>query len=294
MALSIRMSCALALALALLSGCGDGSDAERAPPRVVLPKGPIEGHFVGEEIWISYGAEEGVPAERRTGRTREEAKQIAEDLYERAESGEDVGELAREYSNAPGGAAFGFSSVLPKDAENPDLRDRWMAAVEIGELTDLIEWRRGFWFARRITIERGAQLETLFERFQRLRVSVRVIALLYKGAWIPDKMFVPRYTKDEAVRFAGELLMRAKTGESFESLAKVYSEDSSAEDGGLVTIVRRDGKRDKWLHIAEPGVSHKILRAAFSAKPGTIHPEVIVSPRGVFVLKVDAHKEMER
>lgn len=283
----IALAVAAALVLAGLASCGEGPEAD---------EGPLRGPYVGQEIWISYGP--AVPGEgvRRTGRSREEAQEIAERLHAQVLAGADIGKLAQEHSNLPGGVAKGFSGVLPRDPAHPDERDRAISRAAVGEVTPVVEWFRGFWFARRVDVATGAELAKLFGHERRLRARIRVIALLYVGAWIPDaeaRAKVKR-TRAQAVALADSLLKRLKAGASFEELARRASEDGpSARNGGIVTIPVGPGKTTEWIRRQDPGLPASVLEAAFTTPVGELCPHVIVSERGVFVLKVEERREVE-
>lgn len=284
-----RLVCAAALLIAF-AACGEqGVPASPSSPAT----GPIEGEVVGQEIWLTYFSPENARYGRRVHRTAEEARALAETLRARVVAGEDIGALAEEYSNAPGAAARGFSGVLPADAEHPSARDRALASVAVGEVTPIVDWLGGMWFARRVDLEEGAALHRLFEQAGRERRMFRAIALLYRGAYLPERELAPRATRSlpRAKELAAHLLERLRAGEDFEALAREYSDDpGSAENGGLVTVPRSDGTRTPWVHRFETWVPESVLRAVFSTPPGELHPHVIVSPRGIFLIRVEERR----
>lgn len=286
----LRTGAALILLATLVAACGD----EQVE---VADTGPLEGTYVGQEIWISYG-----PAKRgenvlRTGRTREEALSIAEGLHQRVAEGEDIGQLAMRYSNAQGGAGRGYTGPLPADRAQPTVRDRALAALAIGALSPVIEWFDGYWFARRVDMETGRALETEWERAARLRARFRVIGLLYRGAWIPDaeaRELVTR-TRAEAVALADSVMKELRAGASFAELAARVSEDGlSARNGGIAVITNQDRTTTEWFRRQDPRFPRSVLEAAFTTPVGELHPEIIVSPRGVFVVKVEGLKEVRQ
>lgn len=82
----------------------------------------------------------------------------------------------------------------------------------------------------------------------------------------------------EAKTKAEDALKRAQSGEDFAALAKELSEDTSAADGGDLGFFGR-------------GVMVKEFEdAAFAAVPGTVVPNVVKSPFGYHVIKVEEKK----
>lgn len=283
----IPFGTALLLLCLVATGCGEGDEET----------GRIGGRYVGQEIWIGYGPGRKGEKVRRTNQSREEARALVEDLRTRVLRGEDIGVLARRHSNLMGGVADGFSGLLPHDANAPDARDRTIVSVAIGEVTPIIELYEGFWFAKRVSLERGEELQRAFVRAARLRTRFRVLALLYAGAWIPDaeaREEVVR-TRAETVALADSLLRRAKAGEPFDELARIYSQDApSADRGGLAAVQQPDGSWTQWIRRQDPAFPGSVLEAAFTTPPGEIHPKVIVGPRGVFLVKVEEQREMDQ
>ena len=72
----------------------------------------------------------------------------------------------------------------------------------VGELTPLIAWRGGFWFARRITPAQGRRLDVKLRRARKVRARARVIHIHHKGAF-PRRAAFDRYTQAQAVNKAG-------------------------------------------------------------------------------------------
>ena len=285
-----KVGIVLLLAACLSGACSDGDEP-------VQPAGPIEGSYVGQEIWISYGPAKRGEDVHRTGREQAEALAIAEDLHRRVLGGEDIGDLALLHSNAQGGAGRGYTGPLPVDRAHPTARDRAVASVAIGELTPVIEWFEGYWFARRVDMQTGRALEAAWQRAARLRVRFRVIALLYRGAWIPDVVAREKVKRSraQAVARADSVLRQLAAGASFEELARRLSEDGrSAANGGIAVTLNPDGMTTEWIRRQDPAFPRSVLEAVYTTPVGEVHPEIIVSPRGVFVVKVEGRKELRQ
>lgn len=83
-------------------------------------------------------------------RTREQARQLAEELARRAKSGEDVGRLAVEYSDEPGAASRGGS--LGRFGRGQMVRqfDAVVFALKPGEISDVVETGFGYHIIQRL------------------------------------------------------------------------------------------------------------------------------------------------
>lgn len=282
----LRTWAVLFVAASLAAGCGDGEGKPGAG-------GPIEGTYVGQEIWISYGPRRRGEGALRVGRSQAEAQAIAEDLHRRVLAGEDIGDLAMRFSNLQGGAGRGYTGQLPVDRARPSARDRAIASVDVGEVTPVFEWYEGYGFARRVDTETGRELKAVWQQAARLRARFRVIALLYRGAWIPDPDAREKVTRTraEAVARADAVLKEIRGGAPFEDLARRVSEDGpSAARGGLATVTSPDRTTTEWIRRQDSHFPRSVLEAAFTTPVGELHPEVIVSPRGVFLVKVEGRR----
>ncbi len=277
----------LAAAL-LVGGCG-GEPGAGTPA-----SGPIRGEYYGQEVWLTYFSPAHAAYGRRMNRTRAQARALAESLRARVASGEDVGEIAREHSNAPGAAARGFSGRLPANPGAPSARDRAMASVEVGELTPIVDWMGGMWFARRIDTGKARELEGVLDVVRRERAKARAIVLLYEGAWVPDPSLRSTRPKEQAIELGRQLLERAGRGEDFATLARKYSDDpASRARGGMIAVTHgKDDESTPWIHRWETWVPDSVLQAIFETPPNTVVPHVVVSERGVFVLKVEDRRRL--
>lgn len=296
--------CALLLFAGTLSAaCGDGGDAEdgqgvgaRIPKacglatidvRAARVPRPIPGLYWGQEIWLTYRSEEyGIHGVRAT-RSREEALDLARKLCAAVHGGEDIGVLARKYSNGMGGVARGFAVVPePSHRSAPDARDIALMNAEVGEITPLIEWRGGFWFARRIPPEQGRQLGDLLQREASKRARARVIHIHHRDAW-PRRHQFDQYTKQQAVEKAWALIREIQRGKDFAALARLHSNDKKTrENSGLLTTIHPITKEPtEWVRWGDRNFSQPLLDVLLEkGVPGKLWPEPVISGQGVDVV----------
>ena len=94
----------LAMAFALLCGCGQSAAPPPAPPPAPL-KGEPE-HIVVQHILISFN---GAPRIKQT-RSKQEAETLAKELLERVRKGENFQELMKRYSDDTGPGEYGMAN----------------------------------------------------------------------------------------------------------------------------------------------------------------------------------------
>jgi len=86
--------------------------------------------------------------------------------------------------------------------------------------------------------------------------------------------------KQQAADKVRELLGQLKAGEDFATLAKAASQDAATRDkGGSLGLVRRGQNAPEWDKVA------------FDLKPGAVG--VAVTPKGIYLIKLDAVQETE-
>lgn len=91
--------CALALAAAMVAGCGkgkEGGETKQETARAEAPATPEPDYVTVQHILIGFKGS--VPGKGIT-RTQAEAEALAHDLFERAKAGEDFDALVKEYTD---------------------------------------------------------------------------------------------------------------------------------------------------------------------------------------------------
>lgn len=139
-----------ALLLTLLAGCavtpyGKPGDPPKAATEVRAEEGPKE--TLPAEVGASHllvqfvGAQGAKPA---VVRTKQEARQRAEEALAKARAGTDFGELVKEYSDEPGAAErAGALGRFPHHAMVKPFADAAFH-LNVGEISDLVESPFGY------------------------------------------------------------------------------------------------------------------------------------------------------
>ncbi len=296
--------------LLLLCGCGDDGKAPPAaspaggPPAVPracgvtpvnLRQAPrtLPGVYWGQEIWLSWRDPKfsGKGFGFRYPRSRDEALAKARELCAQVHAGADLGQLARRWSNGDFGIADGLC-VVPEPAHRtaPDERDVTLFRTPPGHLTPLIEWRGGFWFARRITRQAGRILDVKLRRAMKVRARARVIHIHHRGAF-PRRQEFDDFLQEQAVRKAWQILaeLRRPGGPTFDKLAREHCNDARARKrGGLLQT--RDpvtGKPTEWIRWGDRNFNQPMLDVILEkGTPGNVWPKPVISGQGVDVVFV--------
>lgn len=271
----------------LLAACDDG-----APPPPPAPE-YAAGTVIGQEVWIPYAhpSHEARGIDLRGLQDAGETKALVEELRASVVGGKDLGEVAFNASRAPGAFVGGYSGVLPRRRDAPDVRDRAMLALEPGQLTDVIEWEHGYWFGAPVSARRGERLQHRFENAKSMRARARLIHLHYAGA-TPRRHEFDKYPKAAAVAEAEKLIDRLEDGASFAALAKERSndEETRARGGTLMQpSLESAGSPTEWIQWRawRRHYPYRLLEAVLESAPvGRVRPDPLVTDHGVMVLEV--------
>lgn len=300
------MTCArwalILAAVACTSACGETAappapkpEPDRAGCAVLDPSAvdrlgtlalPVREVVYGQEIWISW-----MDKKHKFGfrypRTRQEALALARRVCGAVDAGADIGALAKQHSNAPGGRAMGFCK-LPRDPAAPDLRDRAVLLTQVGARTPLVVWNGGYWFARRVSDATGRQLEARMAFAMKQRARARAIVFHHDGAF-PRRVRDKPYSQAQAVAHAKGVLEALAKGEDFGALAKQYSYDkaSGARGGVLHATQPRDDESPEWIRWGDRGFPQRLLDVMLEEGPvGSVFPQPLLTKRGVIVVEV--------
>jgi len=297
----------------LLTGCGDddadlarGGVHEADAPAADLPRAcgvktvdlraaphTLPGVYWGQEIWLSWREAKyaGKAFGFRYPRSRDEALAKARDLCRQVHGGADPGKLARRWSNGDFGIADGLC-VVPEPAHRtqPDERDITLFRTRVGDLTPLIEWRGGFWFARRIAPLAGRRLDLKLRKAMKVRARARVIHIHHRGAF-PRRNEFDNFLQEQAVRKAWQIIaeLQRPGGPSFDKLAREHCNDKKARArGGLLQT--RDPvtkKPTEWIRWGDRNFNQPMLEVILEkGTPGKVWPAPVISGQGVDVVFV--------
>lgn len=284
----------------LLPGCGDDAGTPAKPKGGgAKPVEPVsgDGAFV-QDVWIPYHH-----ANHRPGMgfrppdesiTRDRARELAVEARSRVQAGQDIGYVAWRYSALPWGYLGGYSA-LPVDERRPTIRYREAVKLPIGGLTDIHEWRHGWWFAERIGRQQAELLERRVRDAKHVRARARVIHTHHAGAE-PRRFEYDRVSQKQALAAARTYILKVQGGTEFATLAgsTTHDRDGRQRGGLMVWQDPHTRKITDWMTWrARRAYHYHLYEAIFESAPvGEVNPEPIVSPMGVDVLMVLERKRV--
>jgi len=137
-----RILMILLAVLVLSLACG-GEKQEAEAPKTVQPAPP--GSVRASHILISYAG-----AERATStRSKDEARELAQDIEKKAKAGEDFGELAKAYSDCPTADKGGDLGFFKKGRMVKPFEDATFA-LEPGQVSGVVETKFGYHIIKRM------------------------------------------------------------------------------------------------------------------------------------------------
>lgn len=205
------------------------------------------------------------PEANRT--TQAQLRQKAEDLLRQARAGADFAGLAAAQSDGPEALEGGGLGVRPLEG----WPDAFIAAVRdtsTGQISDVIQSGAGFHILK--VVDRGQPQSQHRADNEMLVTQTRAHHILIK---------LDQITSDEQAKTRIEqLATRIKAGESFENLARAYSDDSSAPQGGDLG----------WLNPGEtvPTFDEAMNNLAIGEISGPVR-----SPFGWHLIRIDERRE---
>ena len=184
--------------------------ATSATPKPAPDQGPQE--LAGAHILIMYQGSQRAPA--TITRTKEEALALAQEVARKAKDGGDFAALAKEYSDGPSGPQGGDLGTWVQGRMVPEF-DTAILGMEVGGVSDPVETGFGYHVITRKKVD---------------KVSARHILIMHN-----DSMRKPpeiSRTKEEALARVEEVKQKLNDGQSFEDLAREYSDGPSGVQGG--------------------------------------------------------------
>ena len=161
-----------------------------------------------------------IPAEADRA-TQAQLRQKAEDLLRQARDGADFAGLAAAYSDGPEALQGGVMGVRPLEGW-PDIFIQAVSGTGTGQVADLVKSGAGFHIIKVIDREQspsstGSANDILVTQTRAQHILVRL----------------DQITSDEqAQQRIEQLARRIQAGESFDELARAYSDDATAPQGG--------------------------------------------------------------
>jgi peptidyl-prolyl cis-trans isomerase SurA len=205
-----------ALIALLLWAAACQPESGNAPVRFAgEPPGLTNGKLAAAHILIQW---QGVERQQLSVvRSRDEARQLAQQLVQRARAGEDFAALAREYSDDPATARVGGELGVFLPQRMYAAFTRAAEKLHYGQISDPVPTRQGFQIILRRPVE-----------------QIRVRQLLVSYASAPQHP--PGVERDiqEARRRADQALLRLRAGEDFGLLIREYSDAPDTAQGGEV------------------------------------------------------------
>jgi peptidyl-prolyl cis-trans isomerase SurA len=215
----------LASCVLLAIGCGTGSAetsadgpgetaeaASEAPTSAPAPAALPSTELAASHVLIAYrGANRAADS---VTRTRDEALVLADEIAQKAKSGEDFAALAAEYSDGPTATRGGDLGIFAANRMVPEFSQACLA-MEVGGISDPVETQFGFHVIQRNAVD---------------KVAARHILVMHNGS--QRKPPTIDRTEAEALARCEEIAARAKAGEDFEALAREYSDGPSGPRGG--------------------------------------------------------------
>jgi parvulin-like peptidyl-prolyl isomerase len=197
-----------------LAQTGSERTGEPQASQEAAPEVPAE--LSAAHILIMYKGSARSPA--TVTRTKEEALKLAKSIAEKAAAPDgSFSELAKQYSDCPSGPRGGDLGRFAPDRMVKPFTDA-LLGLEVGEISDVVETQFGYHVIKRQQVTEVPM------------ISARHILVMYKGA-LQAPGHITR-TKEEARTRIQDAMKRVSAGESFEDLAREYSDCPSSASGG--------------------------------------------------------------
>lgn len=193
----------------------------------------------------------------------EQLRARAEEALARIKSGQDFGQVAASFSEAPDALAGG--SIEPRPADRlPTLYAEAVAKLQPGEVTEILRSPAGFHIVKLLD-RKGGSVGGTFRQTHARHILIKVNELV---------------SSDEARHKLAGLKERLDNGADFAELARLYSNDLSAAKGGDLG----------WLYQGDTVPDFE--RAMDALKPGEVS-QPVQSPFGWHLIQVHERKSAE-
>lgn len=206
----------------------------------------------------------------------------AEEILSRLRGGADFASLAASSSDAPEALQGGDLGVRPPQGW-PDLFLQATQSVQAGGVSDIVQSGNGFHILKVVT--RGeerqqAQAPAQAPDARQQPVPEGPMMVTQTHARHILIKVTPAMTEERALERLRQLRHRVEMGENFEELARLYSEDASAPQGGDLG----------WL---SPGETVPAFEQAMNAlRPGQVS-EPVLSQFGWHLIRVEERREKD-
>ncbi|MDR0479248.1 MAG: peptidylprolyl isomerase [Burkholderiaceae bacterium] len=189
----------------------------------------------------------------------------ADEVARRAQAGEDFSQLARQYSDTSGKGQDGGVLGLRPANRYPDLFVQALAQANVGDVAGPVRSAAGFHILKLLDRQQSSDLPDV--TVPQTRVSQ---ILLPVGLGQTEQI-----VRDRLADFKRRIIAGQAT---FETLAKQYSQDESAGDGGDMG----------WITTGQ--LPPSLAQVIDNLNPGQIS-DPFVTPRGVVLLRVDDRRQ---